>query len=46
MLSFIKHGLNKTPFGGLIFTIGRKGIVDCEKEWPEHLIIPEMLGKT
>jgi hypothetical protein len=32
--------------GGWILTIGKKGIEDCENEWPEHLITPEMVGKT
>lgn len=40
------QGLKRTPLGGLIFTIGRNGIVDWEKEWPEHLIIPEIVGNT
>jgi hypothetical protein len=35
-----------TPLDGLTFTMGRKGMVDCEKELPEHFIFPEMLGNT
>jgi hypothetical protein len=43
---FIVQGLKRTPLGGCILTIGKKGIVDCENEWPEHLMMPEMVGNT
>lgn len=44
--SWIKEGFITIPFGGFILTIGRKGIVDWEKELPEHFKLPEILGKT
>jgi hypothetical protein len=40
------QGLNSTPFGGLTLTIGKKGMVDCEKECPEHRTTPEIVGNT